>query len=142
MSERSETVLAAGGAVWRPAPAGEGIEVLLIHRARYDDWSLPKGKAEPGEDPVATARREVEEETGLSPEVGVELSPVSYKDHRGRDKTVRYWVMRDRGDATNFTPNDEVDEVRWCAPSTARDLLSYLHDVTVIDELEQAVTGG
>ena len=138
----SEAVLAAGGAVWRPAPDGAGIEVLLIHRARYDDWSLPKGKAEPGEVPVDTARREVEEETGLTPEVGVELSPVSYKDHRGRDKTVRYWVMRDRGGDAEFMPNDEVDEVCWCPPAAARDLLSYLHDTVVIDELEQAVTGG
>lgn len=135
-------VVAAGGAVWRRAPDGDGIEVLLIHRARYDDWSLPKGKAEPGEDPVDTARREVEEETGLEPEVGVELSPVSYKDHRGRNKTVRYWVMRHRGGTAAFTPNDEVDEVRWCPPATARDVLSYLHDTVVIDELEQAVAGG
>ena len=138
----TETVTAAGGAVWRRAPTGEGIEVLLIHRARYDDWSLPKGKAEPGEEPVDTARREVEEETGLSPEVGVELSPVSYRDQRGRDKTVRYWVMRDRGGEATFMPNDEVDEVRWCPPAAARDLLSYLHDLVVIDELEQAVSGG
>lgn len=135
-------ILAAGGAVWRRAAHGEGIEVLLIHRARYDDWSLPKGKAQPGEEPVDTARREVEEETGLRPEVGAELSPVTYTDQRGRDKTVRYWVMRDHGGDAGFTPNEEVDEVRWCPPATARDLLSYLHDTVVIDELERAVSGG
>lgn len=129
------TISAAGGAVWRPAPDGT-IEVLLIHRSRYDDWSLPKGKAEAGEDAVATARREVEEETGLRPELGPELGSVEYRDHRGRDKTVRYWAMRAGPHSGPFTPNDEVDEIRWCSPSVARAVLSYLHDTAVIDDLE------
>jgi len=132
-------VQAAGGAVWRAAPDG-GIEVALIHRGRYDDWSLPKGKAEPGEQAIETARREVEEETGLRPQVGPELSPVSYRDHRGRDKTVRYWAMSvTAGDLAPFEPNDEVDELCWCTPDEARARLSYLHDTAVIDELEQVL---
>ena len=135
-------IRAAGGVVWRVAPDGDGIEILLIHRGRYDDWSLPKGKAEPGEEPLDTARREVAEETGLNPVIGPELSPVSYRDHRGREKTVRYWAMSVPVDEAEFVPNDEVDEVRWCAPAIARDVVSYLHDAAVIDELEAAVIGG
>ena len=129
------TIGAAGGAVWRTAPDG-GIEVALIHRARYDDWSLPKGKAEPGEQAIETAAREVEEETGIRPVLGPELSPVSYRDHRGRDKTVRYWAMSVApGEQRPFEPNDEVDELWWCTPDEARARLSYLHDTGVIDEL-------
>ena len=129
------TVTAAGGAVWRRRADGEP-EVLLIHRGRYDDWSLPKGKSEPGEGAVETARREVEEETGLRPEIGPELTTVEYKDHRGRDKTVRYWAMAAELHPAPFVPNEEVDEIRWCTLSDARALLSYLHDSAVIDDLE------
>ena len=112
--------------------------MVVIHRPRYDDWTLPKGKAEEGESGIDTARREVEEETGLRPVVGSELTPVSYLDHRGRDKIVRYWAMFEPDPSEQrFEPNGEVDELRWCAPEVARGLLSYLHDGAVIDELER-----
>lgn len=127
---------AAGGLVWRtradadapgeatpaddPAtsrllaesPQLRAIELVMVHRPRYDDWSLPKGKAEAGESAGQTAVREVEEETGLRCRRDVELVTVHYETDRGEQKTVRWWAMtveRDLG----FTPNDEVDEVRW-----------------------------
>jgi 8-oxo-dGTP pyrophosphatase MutT (NUDIX family) len=120
-------VRAAGGVVWRRADNGD-TEVLLVHRPRYDDWSLPKGKCEPGESDEACARREVHEETGLHVELGDALPEVRYEDNRGRPKVVRYWVMRPAEEAGRFVPNDEVDEIRWCSLGDAGEQLSYVHD--------------
>lgn len=120
-------VRAAGGIVWRRSADGEP-EVLLVHRPRYDDWSLPKGKREPGESDESCARREVLEETGLRVELGDPLPDVRYEDHRGRPKVVRYWVMRPLDEPEPFVPNDEVDEIRWCSLRDARKRLSYDHD--------------
>ena len=86
-------VRAAGGVVTR----GEPPEVLVVHRPRYDDWSFPKGKAEPGERDEDCALREVEEETGLRCELREELPSTSYTDARGRPKRVRYWLMTPSG---------------------------------------------
>jgi 8-oxo-dGTP diphosphatase len=118
----------AGGCIpWRPvAGLGGAIEVLVVHRPRYDDWSFPKGKCEPGEDEAHTAIRELHEETGLAGELGPELPATRYLDHRGRRKQVRYWSVRIAGGA--FAPNDEVDEVRWLAVDEAAARLSYAHD--------------
>ena len=84
-----------------------------MHRPRYDDWSLPKGKLDPGERWEDAALREVEEEVGLRGRLGAELPPVRYRDNKGRDKAVRYWLMEPEDEAAPFTPNDEVDEMRW-----------------------------
>jgi 8-oxo-dGTP pyrophosphatase MutT (NUDIX family) len=122
-------VRAAGGVV--AAQDGDGrVAILLVHRPRYDDWSLPKGKRDPGESDEDCARREVEEETGLRCELGVELPSTHYVDRKGRTKQVRYWAMEVVGG--EFAPNDEVDEVRWLAPAAAVDLLSYPHDAEVV----------
>ncbi len=124
------TVRAAGCVVWRRA--GDGIEYLLTHRPRYDDWSHPKGKRDPGETDEQTAVREVDEETGLHGALGAELSSSHYVDHKGRDKIVRYWLMEMAGGS--FEPNDEVDEVRWLALGPARELVSYDRDRSLLDE--------
>ena len=122
-----DEVRAAGGVVWKPDAEGRP-EVLLVHRPRYDDWSLPKGKRDPGETDEECARREVLEETGLRVELGAELPEVRYRDHKDRPKVVRYWVMRPTGPPTPFVPNDEVDEIRWCPLDEAVRRLTYEHD--------------
>ncbi len=118
-----EPVRAAGGVVVRGAPGG-ALDVLAVHRPRYDDWSLPKGKREPGETDEVTAVREVEEETGYRCRIGVELPPVEYVDRHGRQKIVRFWTMT-AGEFTGWVPNAEVDEVRWIGPGDVEALLTY-----------------
>jgi 8-oxo-dGTP diphosphatase len=113
-------VHAAGGVVLRDG------RVAVVHRPRYDDWSLPKGKLDPGESFEEAALREVEEETGLRCRLIRELPTVSY-DVRGRRKEVRYWAMEVE-DETPFVPNEEVDELRWVEPQEALALLSYDRD--------------
>ena len=109
---------------------GEGPRVAVVHRPRYDDWSLPKGKLEPGESCEAAALREVEEETGMRCELGRELEPARYKDHKGRSKIVRWWEMSVIGG--EFAANDEVDELRWCPAERAISLVDYEHDRELI----------
>ena len=130
----SEVVRAAGGVVTRPAPGG-GVEVLVVHRPRYDDWSLPKGKAEPGERDEDTAVREVEEETGYRCTLGTELPTVRYQDRRGRPKQVRFWLMSAPREEQAFVANDEVDERRWISPTAAATLLSYDADRQLVRNL-------
>ena len=124
-------VKASGGVVVRRA--ADGPRIAVVHRPRYDDWSLPKGKLDDGEGWESAARREVEEEIGLRCELGRELPPVAYTDQRGRSKVVRYWLMEAAGE-DEFVPNDEVDEVRWLAPADAAELLSYERDRALVQE--------
>ena len=130
---------AAGGVVWRRGSKG-GLKVLLVHRERYDDWSFPKGKLDPGETHRHAALREVEEETGLRCKTGEELPETRYEDRKGRPKRVRYWTMQVVDGS--FTPNAEVDEVRWLSLAEARDLLTYAHDVEVLDGLGELPRAG
>ncbi len=125
-------VLAAGGVVTRTGPDGR-TEVLVVHRPRYDDWSFPKGKCDPGETFEETAARELREETGYEVAFGAELPDARYRDHKGRPKLVRYWAMTVVGGA--FEPNDEVDEVRWLPVDAAAGLLSYGHDAALLERL-------
>jgi 8-oxo-dGTP diphosphatase len=122
-------VEAAGGVVVR-----DDGRVAVVHRPKYDDWSLPKGKLEAGESWEDAALREVHEETGIRAELQDELAEDRYTDHRGRPKTVRWWRMRPVED-TGLTPDDEVDELRWVTPGEAADLLSYPHDRALVDGL-------
>ncbi len=122
-------VRAAGGVVWRRDDGGAP-ELAVVHRPRYDDWSLPKGKLDPGEDWLEAALREVWEEIGLRCTPGDELPPVAYRDHKGRSKAVRYWMMEPE-DGT-FAPNDEVDEMRWMDVEAAAALLTYPHDAELV----------
>lgn len=128
------TVEAAGGVVVQEV--GGRLKVAVVHRPRYDDWSLPKGKLTRGERFEQAALREVEEETGLRCELGAELSPVSYRDRRGRLKLVRYWLMRSRGG--EFTANEEVDRLEWLPPAEAIRRLQYEHDRKLVAELPRA----
>jgi 8-oxo-dGTP pyrophosphatase MutT (NUDIX family) len=127
-------ILAAGAVLWRTSDAG--VELALIHRPRYDDWSLPKGKLEHGESMEAAAVREIREETGVTARLGPWLRDVRYGVADGR-KLVRYWSGQamSSSSASPFVPNDEVDELRWVDPDTARKLLSYAHDVDVVERL-------
>jgi 8-oxo-dGTP diphosphatase len=121
-------VRAAGGVLV------EDGRVLVVHRQRYGDWSLPKGKAEPGETDLACALREVEEETGFRCEAVRELGETRYEVSAG-PKTVRYWLMR-RVDGA-FEPNGEVDEIRWLAPDEAAALLTYERDRGILSLLSE-----
>ena len=123
-------VFAAGAVLWRTRSAG-AVEIAVIHRPRYDDWTLPKGKLEPGESMAAAAVREIEEETGVAARLGPFLCDVRYTDAGGRSKLVRYWSAEACRDA-GFDPNDEVDGLRWVHPDAARDLLTYPHDHDVV----------
>ena len=125
-------VEAAGGLVTRRTAAGE-TEVLVVHRPRYDDWSLPKGKLEPGESFEDAAVREVEEETGIVCERGDELPPHRYIDRKGRDKVVRWWRMTPTA-TSPFVANDEVDELRWVRGGEAATLLTYDADRKLVAE--------
>ena len=120
----SDQVEAAGGVVTRDG------RVLLVHRPRYDDWTLPKGKLDPGESFEDAAIREVEEETGLRCRLLEELPPTHY-EVSGRPKIVRYWQMEPEGEA-EFVPNDETDELRWLPPDDALSLLTYDRDREVV----------
>ncbi len=117
-------VRAAGGVVVRDG------RVLVVHRPRYDDWSLPKGKALDGESDEECALREVEEETGLRCRLGREVATSQYVDARGRPKRVRWWEMEPL--EGEFVPTDEVDELRWVTRDEARRLLSYDRDAQVL----------
>jgi 8-oxo-dGTP pyrophosphatase MutT (NUDIX family) len=124
-------VRAAGGLVVRRGSAGP--EVLLVHRPRYDDWTFPKGKAEPGESDEACALREVEEETTLRCMLGDELPATSYVDGKGRPKRVRWWLMEPVGGEA--APASEVDEVRWTDTGEAARLLTYARDRVLLASL-------
>jgi 8-oxo-dGTP pyrophosphatase MutT (NUDIX family) len=130
-------VLAAGGVVWRPD--GVGVDVAVVHRPRYDDWSLPKGKRRAGEHLVATALREVVEETGQRTRLGRSLGSSRYdvlvKGLR-TPKHVAWWSMRSTGEQDLAGP--EVDEVRWLPPDQATELLSHRHEVEVVLEFLDA----
>ncbi|MGE4425714.1 MAG: NUDIX hydrolase [Solirubrobacteraceae bacterium] len=119
-------VHAAGGVILR-----DGL-VAVVHRPHRDDWSLPKGKLDPGETFEQAAVRETLEETGLRVELGPELPEVRYRDHRNRPKLVRYWLLLLTGG--EFVANDEVDELRWLAPDEAKPLLTYPADRRLVDE--------
>jgi 8-oxo-dGTP pyrophosphatase MutT (NUDIX family) len=124
----SDVVRAGGGVVIREA---EGVlEVVLVHRPKYDDWTLPKGKAHDGESDEACAFREVEEETGFACELLMELDRSSYLDSAGRPKVVRYWLMRPVGG--RLRPTGEVDRARWVSLDEAEEKLTYPRDVNVL----------
>jgi 8-oxo-dGTP diphosphatase len=131
MDVEAAEVKASGGVVRRKG--ANGVEIAVVHRPRYDDWSLPKGKLDPGETWEEAALREVREEIGLDCTLGEELPPVAYQDRKGRDKVVRYWLMEVRGG--EFAANEEVDEMRWLGVDEAAALLTYPRDRELVQGL-------
>lgn len=127
-------LIAGGAAVWQRSPSG-GIEVTLVHRPRYDDWSLPKGKQHAGEALPVTAVREVVEETGHTVTLGPRLGSTRYQVPLG-EKVAHYWTARPTGGS--FQPGAEVDELRWLAFEDAIKLLSHQHDRTLLACLDGA----
>ncbi|MFA7323416.1 MAG: NUDIX hydrolase, partial [Candidatus Nanopelagicales bacterium] len=107
-------------------------ETLIVHRPHRSDWSLPKGKIEPGEHEIAAAVRECDEETGVEAVLGARLPTQSYVA-LGLPKTVEYWVAREHGEE-EFLPSDEIDETRWVPVGQARSLLTYEHDADLVEQ--------
>jgi 8-oxo-dGTP diphosphatase len=130
------TIRAAGSVLWRRG--ADGVEVAVVHRPRYDDWSLPKGKAHPGEPLAVTARRETVEETGWDVALGRWLGVARYRVD-GEEKRVDYWSAR-AGDMVGGVDPGEVDEVRWLPETVARQRLSWDHDRTMLDRLAPVPT--
>jgi len=124
-----KAIFAAGAVLWRPNGDAAAPEVAIIHRPRYDDWSLPKGKVDAGETEPVTAVREVREETGYTAQLGRRLTAVSYPVEQGVKK-VRYWAARKVGG--EFCPNAEVDELKWLPVTEAMKQLGYPHDRKVL----------
>ncbi len=128
-------IRAAGAVLWRPA--GRGTQVALVHRPKYNDWSLAKGKLEPGEHVLLAAVREVGEETGLGVTLGLRLPPVRY-EVLGQPKVVDYWAARVDPAAGEFRANHEVDRLDWVALSQAEARLSYDHDAALVAQFGAA----
>jgi 8-oxo-dGTP pyrophosphatase MutT (NUDIX family)/phosphohistidine phosphatase SixA len=135
-ARRPADVLAAGAVVTR-----KGGDVLLVHRPKYDDWSFPKGKLDPGEHVTTAAVREVAEETGLDIRLGPPLRTQRYWVENGerRIKRVHYWVGRVVGDddVSSYRINSEIDEVIWLPLEKARERLDYDYDLATLEEYER-----
>jgi len=132
LADDGRLIPAAGGALWRTGPDGV-LETALVHRPKYDDWSLPKGKLDAGEHALVAAVREVDEETGLQVAVGRRSVQTRYTHRHHGPKRVDYWVMQAVGGA--FAPNDEVDELRWLTVPAAEALVTHGHDRAVLEDL-------
>ncbi len=130
-AESPEIVRAAGGIVTRGAGAGAR-EILVVHRPDHDDWSLPKGKLDEGEDWDDAAAREVREETGIVVRATRFVASTHYLDARQRPKEVRYFEMETVA-IEPFIPNHEVDQARWCRVEEVAELLSYDTDRSVVE---------
>ncbi|MFJ9180973.1 NUDIX hydrolase [Streptomyces sp. NPDC102360] len=133
------TILAAGCVLWRHTSTphgGQGIEICLVHRSKYDDWSHPKGKLKRGEDTLSGALREVREETGHDCAPGPALPTVRYLANGG-PKQVSYWAAE--ATSGTFRPNREVDRITWLTPPAARARLTQPRDRTLVDALLDAL---
>ena len=125
----SETVLAAGGVVWR-RNENKKIEVVIVHRPKYDDWSFPKGKADLKEALIACAFREILEETNITTQFGPFIGQVEYQTSEGL-KQVSYWAAK-AIDVKEFNANTEVDQVKWVEISEVKQILSMDSDKEIL----------
>ncbi|MEU9297764.1 NUDIX hydrolase [Streptomyces sp. NPDC048266] len=139
MSDDRGPILAAGCVLWRPAVSGHGIEIAVIFRPKWSDWSHPKGKLKAGEEARAAAVREVREETGMTCDLGVELPTVRYR-MQDRPKEVRYWAAESTGGS--FEPNREVTRLLWLSPEAARARLTQERDQDLVIALLRARGAG
>ncbi|WP_058045727.1 NUDIX hydrolase [Streptomyces roseifaciens] len=137
--EELPIVLAAGCVLWRRSSGGEGIELALVYRPKWADWSHPKGKRKPGEGAREAAVREVLEETGMACRLGTPLPTAHYVDARGHPKEVRYWAAQAVGGA--FVPNHEVSRLAWLPPGDARDMLTHDRDKALVTDLCAVLRG-
>lgn len=143
MTTAASPVLAAGALCWRIVDGK--LRVLVIYRGDRADTSLPKGKVDPGESLPQTAVREIAEETGLAITLGAPLGTVDYQLPNGRDKVVYYWaaeVTDEAVAASTFSSNAEVADLAWVSVKKARALLSYPHDIAVLDRFEERRAAG
>ena len=125
-------IRAAGALLWRDN-SDLSIEVALIHRPRYDDWSLPKGKLEMGETALQCAYREVQEETGIRATFTRQLGTVEYEES-GQEKRVKYWAAHCALTNSEFVPNEEVDQLKWLSPSQALEQATHNSDKSIIEK--------
>ncbi|MBB5117937.1 DNA mismatch repair protein MutT [Streptomyces eurocidicus] len=135
--EEPRTVQAAGCVLWRSSPTGEGIELALVFRPKWADWSHPKGKLKRGESARAGAVREVLEETGMTCVLGAALPTARYIDAQGRPKEVRYWAAR--AVSGEFVPNSETSRLVWLTPDDAHGRLTHHRDRELITFLNAAL---
>lgn len=131
MNNEEMVIYAAGAVLWR-LDAQSGLEIALIHRPRYDDWSLPKGKLDPNETIIGCAHREVMEETGFSAVFGPEIGQATYMND-GVAKLVKYWSAQAIGEAIGKPNPQEVDEISWLSPTDAREKLTENDDRSIVD---------
>jgi 8-oxo-dGTP diphosphatase len=137
-------VLAAGAVCWRVSTKGKP-KILLVHRTQHKDVSLPKGKVDPGETLPETAVREIAEETGLIIGLGAPLGVVEYQLPGGRDKQVYYWAAQVSAEAianSTFVANDEIEELHWVGLAKARKVLSYPHDIDIVERFAELFAQG
>jgi 8-oxo-dGTP diphosphatase len=135
MGATEPEIFAAGGVVWRRGADGRP-EFAVIYRPKYDDWTLPKGKLDPGETFEQAALREVEEETGLRCRLGRRLEDTVYRDRHDRPKLVQWWEME--AESGEFAPNDEVSELEWLTVEQARERLNYDRDRELVETVAES----
>jgi 8-oxo-dGTP diphosphatase len=139
----NSAVYAAGAVCWRIVD--EKVVVLVVHRAKYGDVTIPKGKVDPGETLPQTAVREIEEETGLRVALGVPLGVSTYPLSSGRDKIVHYWAAAATDKAiahSTFVPNNEIAAIEWVTIKKARGYLTYERDVEILEAFAKLVDEG
>ena len=140
----ADPVLAAGAVIWKVTPKGK-LRILVVHRTQHKDVSLPKGKLDPGETLPETAVREIAEETGLIVALGAPLGVVEYDLPGGRPKVVYYWAAETDALAianSTFVSNDEIEQLTWLSLKKARALLTYPHDVDIVDRFAELAAQG